>query len=71
MFLPMGFKNKIHSNEIGQAALVRTRTTVRSRSPSTPAADHTGFQVMAIHTATVKRVETAILVSFPRNEELV
>ena len=67
-FLRTGFVNRIHNNEIGQAALVRIRTTVRSRSPSAPAADHTGFQVIATHTATVKRVETAILRSFLQNE---
>ncbi len=67
-FLRMGFENRIHNNEIGHAALVRIRTTARSRSPSMPAADHTGFRVIATHTASVKRVETAILMTLPWNE---
>jgi hypothetical protein len=67
----MDFENTIHNKEIGQAALVRIRITVRSRSPLGPAANQTGFQVIAPHTANVKIVETAILVSFLKNEELV
>ena len=68
VFVRLGFENKIHNNEIGHAALIRIRTTVRTISPSGPAADHTGFQVITTHTASVKRVETAMLVSFPWSE---
>ena len=71
MLLRIGFENRIHNKEIGQAALVIMRIAVRNRSPSGPAADQSGFQVIATHITSVKIVETAILVSFLQNEKLV
>jgi len=56
-----GFENQIHTNEIGQAALTKMRTTVKTRSPSAPAATQNGFHVTTVHTPNVNNVETAIL----------
>lgn len=69
MFLSLGFENNIHKTEIGHAALVRIRATARTRSPLIPAADHTGFPVIANQTVNVNSVETTILVSFFKNED--
>src|SRR5450759_2464091 len=63
-----GFEIQIHTNEIGQAALTKSRTTVRILSPVGPAAIQIGFQVIALHTPIVTNVEIAILLTLPKNE---
>lgn len=63
-----GFESQIHTNEIGHAALTKSRTTVRNLSPVGPAAIQIGFQVIALHTPTVSNVEIAILLTLPSNE---
>jgi hypothetical protein len=62
-----GFESQIHTNEIGHAALTKSRTTVRILSPVGPAAIQIGFQVIAIHTPTVTNVVIAVLPTFPKN----
>ncbi len=63
-----GLESQIHANEIGQAALTKSRTTVRILSPVGPALIQIGFQVIALHTPTVTNVEIAILPILPKNE---
>jgi hypothetical protein len=63
-----GLESQIHINEIGHAALAKSRTTVRILSPVGPAAIQIGFQVIALHTPTVSNVEIAILLTLPKNE---
>ena len=63
-----GFESQIHTNEIGHAALTKSRITVRVLSPVGPAAIQIGFQVIALHTPTVTNVEIAILPTLPSNE---
>ena len=68
MFLSLGLENNIHKTEIGHTALVRIRATIRTRFPAIPAADQTGFQVIASQTVDVNRVETTTFVSFLKND---
>jgi hypothetical protein len=63
-----GFESQIHTNEIGQAALTKSMTTVRILSPAGPAPIQIGFQVIALHTPTVTNVEIAILPTLQSNE---
>ena len=63
-----GFENQIHTNEIGHAALTKSRTTVMILSPVGPAAIQIGFQVIALHTPTVTKVEIAILLTLASDE---
>jgi len=63
-----GFESQIHTNEIGHAALTKSRITVRILSPVGPAAIQIGFQVIALHISTVTNVEIAILPTLPSNE---
>ena len=63
-----GFETQIHTNEIGQAALTKSMTTVRILSPAGPAPIQIGFQVIALHTPTVTNVEIAILPTLQSKE---
>ena len=67
-FVDRGFEKQIHTNEIGHAALTKSRTTVRILSPVGPAAIQIGFQVIALHTPTVTNVEIAVLPTLAKNE---
>ena len=67
-FVDRGFENQIHTNEIGNAALTKSRTTVRILAPVGPAAIQIGFLVIALHTPTVTNVEIAVLLTLPKNE---
>jgi len=65
-----GFENQIHTNEIGQAALTKMRTTERTQSPSAPAAAQSGFHVTTVQTPSVNNVESTILPSLRSHDHL-
>ena len=62
------FEKQIQTSEITHEALTNKSIAVRIRSPLSPAATHTGFQVIVLHTTSVNKVEMPILRSFSRGE---
>jgi hypothetical protein len=57
----LGCEKKIQNTDITHVALTSISAPARIRSPSVPAAVHTGFEVTIAQTANVCKVTTTIL----------